>query len=91
MGGVLAHGWNFWESAPVNTRGCAVLKTQANRATVPPLVACSHLVHMELCRRSRNSELDKQEKDEEGFSNCSSTPPARVVNAVEISQAAFSE
>lgn len=25
MGGVPARGWNFWESAPVNTRGCAAL------------------------------------------------------------------
>lgn len=62
-GGVPAHGWNFWESAPVNTQGCAAPKTQAHRVSVPPLVACTRIVHMDLCRRSRNSELDKQEKD----------------------------
>lgn len=46
MGGVSARGWNFWESAPVNTQGCAV--------PVPPLVVCRCFVRMDLRRRSQN-------------------------------------
>lgn len=45
--GVPAHGWNFWESAPVNTRGCATPKTQAYRVPAPLLVSCSRFVHMD--------------------------------------------
>lgn len=61
MGGVPARGWNFWESAPVNT-----LKTQACRVRLPPLVTCRRCVHAVEGRRSHNSQPNKREKGKEG-------------------------